>query len=88
MAVQIDVKEFLDKAGLDEPLYPGKRVIKKMPQSGENKSHCIVYDWRDPKKIVVAVKAGLTGNDLPAKELVKYPPSLQSPTYVEINVTE
>lgn len=84
--MQTDIQGFLQKAGLDEPLYPGKRVVKKLPQPGEHKSHCIVYDWRDPAKIRVELKAGLSGRDLTPKELKKYPPSLQAPTYIELDV--
>jgi len=86
--MDIDIKEFLEEAGLDEQLYPGKRVIKKLPQPGEFKSHCVVYDWRDPSKIRIEVKAGLKGRDLPPEILKKYPPSLQAPTYIEIAVKE
>ncbi len=85
--MQVNIQEFLETCGLDEPLYPGKRVVKKLPQPGEYKSHCIVYDWRDPAKIRVEVKAGLSGRDLPAKDLKKYPISFQSPTFIEIDVT-
>lgn len=86
--MQVNIEEFLETCGLDEPLYPGKRVVKKLPQPGEYKSHCIVYDWRDPDKIRVEIKAGLSGRDLPAKELKKYPLSFQSPTFIELNVGE
>lgn len=86
MSNKVNIQELLAKAGLDEPLYPGKRVVKKLPQQGQFKSHCVVYDWRDPKKIRVEVKAGLTGRDLPKKELAQYPISLQTPTFVEIAV--
>lgn len=83
-----DIQGFLKECGLDETFYPGKRVIKKLPQPGEYKSHCVVYDWRDPHKIRIEVKAGLTGKDLPAKELKKYPVSFQTPTFIEIDVTK
>ncbi|MDP7142175.1 MAG: hypothetical protein QF692_02745 [Alphaproteobacteria bacterium] len=86
--MQINIQEFLEEAGLDEQLYPGKRVIKKLPQTGEYKSHCVVYDWRDPSKICIEVKAGLKGKDLPPETLQKYPPSLQAPTYIEIAVQQ
>ncbi len=86
--MQVSIKEFLDDCGLNEPFYPGKRVIKKLPQSGENKSHCIVYDWRDPDKIRIEVKAGLSGRDLPPKELSKYPVSFQTPTYIKLDVND
>ena len=84
--MQVNIQEFLQTCGLDEPLYPGKRVVKKLPQPGEYKSHCIVYDWRDPAKIRIEVKAGLSGRDLPPKELKKYPVSFQSPTFIELDV--
>ncbi len=84
--MQVNIEEFLQECGLNEPLYPGKRVIKKLPQSGEHKSHCIVYDWRDPDKIRIEVKAGLSGRDLAPKDLKKYPVSFQSPTYIELEV--
>lgn len=84
--MQVNIQEFLQTCGLDEPLYPGKKIVRKMPQAGEYKSHCIVFDWRDPAKIRVEVKAGLSGRDLPPKELKKYPVSFQSPTYIELEV--
>lgn len=84
--MDVNIQELLERCGLDEPLYPGKRVVKKLPQPGEYKSHCVVYDWRDPEKVLIEVRAGLTGRDLPPKELAKYPVSFQSPTYIEIDV--
>lgn len=84
--MEVNIQEFLETCGLDEPLYPGKRVVKKLPQPGEYKSHCIVYDWRDPSKIRVEIKAGLSGRDLAPKDLKKYPVSFQSPTYIELKV--
>ena len=82
--MQTNIEELLKKSGLDEQLYPGKRVVKKCRQSGEYKSHCVVYDWRNPDKIVIEVKAGLSGRDLPPDELKKYPVSFQAPTFFEI----
>lgn len=84
--MDVNIQELLERCGLDEPLYPGKRVVKKLPQPGEYKSHCVVYDWRDPDKVLIEVKAGLTGRDLPPKELAKYTMSFQSPTRIEIDV--
>ena len=86
--MEVNIQEFIKECGLDEPFYPGKRIVKKLPQPGEYKSHCVVYDWRDPKKIHIEVKAGLSGRDLPAKELKKYPVSFQSPTKIEIDVND
>lgn len=86
MNTNINIQDFIKQAGLAEPFYPGKRVIKPCPQPGEYKSHCVVYDWRNPNTIKVEIKAGLTGKDLPTKELVKYPVSFQAATFIEIDV--
>lgn len=84
--MQINIKEFIAQSGLDEPFYPGKRLVKLCPQPGEFKSHCVVYDWRDPNFIRIDIKAGLSGRDLPANDLVNYPVSFQAPTYFIIDV--
>ncbi len=84
--MQVNIKEFVEQSGLGEPFYPGKWVVKPCPQPGEFRSHCVVYDWRDPSRIRIEIKAGLTGRDLPTKDLLKYPVSFQAPTYVEIDV--
>ena len=84
--MQVNIKEFVSQAGLDEPFYPGKRVIKLCPQPGEYKSHCVVYDWRTPSHIRIEIKAGLTGRDLPTQDLIKYPVSFQAPSFIEIDV--
>ena len=86
--MQVNVKEFLEEAGIDEAFYPGKRLIKSCRQEGEYKSHCVVLDWRNPDKIRIEVKAGLSGKDLEPKKLKYYPVSLQTPTYVDIEVIE
>lgn len=84
--MRVNIQEFLNECGIEESLYPGKRVIKKLPQPGEYKSHNVVYDWRAPDTLRLEVKAGLSGKDLPAKDLKKYPVSFQAATYVEIGV--
>lgn len=84
--MQINIQQFIQQAGLEEPFYPGKRVIKACPQPGEYKSHCVVYDWHDPGRIRIEIKAGLSGKDLSVKELVRYPISFQAPTFIEIDV--
>ncbi len=81
--MKVNIKEFLDSCGLEEPLYPGKRLVRKMPQPGEYKSHNIVYDWRIPDILRMEIKAGLSGKDMASKDLAKYPVSFQSPTYIE-----
>jgi len=84
--MQVNVKQFLDEAGITEAFYPGKRLVHSCRQPGEYKSHCVVLDWRDPSKIRIEVKAGLSGKDLEPKNLKYYPVSFQTPTYVDIEV--
>lgn len=84
--MQINVKQFLEESGITEPFYPGKRLVHQCRQNGEFKSHCIVLDWRDPGKIRMEIKAGLSGRDLEAKKLKHYPVCFQTPTYVDIEI--
>lgn len=84
--MKVDIKKFLAEAGVTEAFYPGKRLVLPCRQAGEFKSHCVVLDWRNPDKIRLEVKAGLSGKDLDAKQLKKYPVSFQTPTYVEIEI--
>lgn len=84
--MQLNVKEFMKECGVEEQIYPGKRLVHRLPQPGENKSHCVVYDWRNPGLLHIEVKAGLSGKDMPPKDLKKFPISFQSPTYVEIDM--
>jgi len=62
--MQVNVKQFLEEAGITEAFYPGKRLVHSCRQPGEYKSHCVVLDWRNPDKIKIEVKAGLSGKDL------------------------
>ncbi len=84
--MQVNVKEFLEESGITEPFYPGKRLVHKCQQPGEYKSHCVVLDWRNPDKIKIEVKAGLSGKDLEPSRLKYYPVCFQTPTYVDIEV--
>jgi hypothetical protein len=84
--MQVNVKEFLEESGITEAFYPGKRLVHSCRQPGEYKSHCVVFDWRDPGKIKIEVKAGLSGKDLEPARLKYYPVSFQTPTYVDIEV--
>lgn len=85
--MQLNVKEFLVEAGVEEPFYPGKRLVKKCPQSGEFKSHSVVFDWRNPEMLKLEVKAGQSGKDLPDEIVAKYPVSFQTPTFVNIEIS-
>jgi hypothetical protein len=82
--MQVNIKDLVDQAGLSDPLYPGKKLVKKYPLPGEYKSHCIVFDWHDSKLLRVELKAGLSGRTLDLKDLKNYPVSYQAPTYLNI----
>lgn len=82
--MRVNVKEFLAESGVTEDIYPGKRYVHSCKQTGQFKSHCIVLDWRDPDKLRVEVKAGLSGRDLEPQKLKYYPVSFQAPTYVDV----
>lgn len=84
--MQLNVKQFLEEAGVTEAFYPGKKLVHSCRQPGEFKSHCVVLDWRNPDKIKIEVKAGMSGKDLEPARLKYYPVSFQTPTYVDIEV--
>ena len=84
--MKVNVKQFLEESGITEPFYPGKRLVHALQQAGDFKSHCVVLDWRDPAKIRIEVKAGLSGKDLEPSKLKYYPVMFQTPTYVDIEV--
>lgn len=84
--MRVNVKEFLEQSGIEEAFYPGKRLVHRMRQTGEYKSHCVVLDWRNPDQIRIEIKAGLSGKDLEPKRLKYYPVCFQAPTYVEVEV--
>jgi hypothetical protein len=84
--MQVNVKQFLEESGITEAFYPGKKLVHTCRQPGEYKSHCVVLDWRNPDKIRIEVKAGLSGKDLEPAKLKYYPVSFQTPTYVDIEV--
>lgn len=86
--MRVNIQEMLKDCGLEENVYPGKRVIQKLPQTGENKSHCVVYDWRAPGTLRVEVKPGLHGKSFTPQELKKFPLSFQAATYLEIGVNQ
>lgn len=84
--MRLNIEEFLREAEINEAFYPGKRLIHECRQAGEYKSHCIVLDWRDPSKIRIEIKAGLTGRDLDPKKLKYYPVCFQSPSHIDIEI--
>lgn len=82
--MKINIQEFLDHCGIDESIYPGKKLVRKLRQPGEFKSHCVVLDWHHAEMLRIEIKAGLSGRTLPANELKKYPVCFQAPTYIDI----
>lgn len=81
--MQVNIQELVRETGLDENIYPGKKLVKKYVQPGEFKSHCMVFDWRSDN-LRVELKAGLTGRDLDLSDLKNYPVSYQAPTFLEL----
>jgi hypothetical protein len=81
--MQVNIQELVRETGLDENIYPGKKLVKKYVQPGEFKSHCVVFDWRSDL-LRVELRAGLLGRDLDLSDLKNYPVSYQAPTYLEL----
>ncbi len=81
--MQVNIQELVRETGLDENIYPGKKLVKKYQQPGEFKGHCMVFDWRSDN-LRVELKAGLSGRDLDLSDLKNYPVSYQAPTYLEL----
>lgn len=84
--MKVSIEKLLQDCGLNEQVYPGKRIVQKLPQPGEHKSHSAVYDWRDPDTFRLEIKAGLSGRNLDARDLKKFPVSFQTPTFIEIGI--
>lgn len=84
--MKVNVKQFLQEAGITEAFYPGKKLVHACRQEGQFKSHSVVLDWRNPDKIRIELRAGLNGKELTIKELKNYPVSFQTPTYVDIEI--
>ncbi|HPF78477.1 MAG TPA: hypothetical protein PLF01_04195 [Alphaproteobacteria bacterium] len=81
--MQVNIQELVQETGLDEKIYPGKKLVKKYVQPGEFKSHCVVFDWRTDL-LRVELKAGLNGRTLDLSDLKNYPVSYQAPTFMEL----
>lgn len=81
--MQVNIQELVKETGLDEKIYPGKKLVKKYVQPGEFKSHCVVFDWRSDL-LRVELKAGLNGRNLDLSDLKNYPVSYQAPTFLEL----
>lgn len=84
--MRVNIEELVSQAGVKEPLYPGKKLVKKYVQPGEYKSHCVVFDWRDSDLVKLELKAGLSGKDMDLSDLKNYPVSYQAPTHLHIEI--
>ncbi len=84
--MQVNIQELVKETGLNETIYPGKRLVKKYVQPGEYKCHSVVFDWRS-ELLRIDLKAGYTGRDMDLSDLRKYPITYQAPTFLEL-ITE
>jgi len=81
--MQVNIQELVRESGLNETIYPGKKLVKQYKQPGEFKSHSVCFDWRSDV-LRVELKAGVTGRTLDVKDLKNYPVSYQAPTFLEL----
>lgn len=86
--MNVNIEKLLDECNLKERVYPGKRVVQKMPQPGDYKSHCVVYNWQNAERLRIEVRPGTSGRTLTPKDLKKYPVSFQAETYVDIGILD
>ncbi len=83
--MKVNVRELLEQCEFEDTnIYPGKRVVKNFPQSGDHKSHCAIGDWSNPDRFRLQLMPGLTGKPLPLSELKQYPVSFQAQTYLDV----
>ena len=85
--MRLNIAKWLKEMGIEDTLYWGKRIVKALPQPGQFKNHSVVVNWREPEKIRIDLRAGLSGKTLAARELANYPLQLQSETFFELDVT-
>jgi hypothetical protein len=84
--MRFNIANLLDRIGITDTLYWGKRVVRALPQPGSFKSHSVVVNWAEPERIRIDLRAGLTGKTLSARELANYPLQFQSDTFFELAV--
>src|SRR5690606_1358246 len=87
--MKINIQEFLAHCGItEEKIFPGKRLVHRLRQPGEFKSHCVILDWHRADMLHIEVKAGLSGRTLANADLKKYPVCFQAPTYIDLKTGE
>ena len=85
----INAQDFLQKAGMDEPMAPGMIKYRHVAGDKAGTSYTIVYDWRtDLNKIRVEGRAGLTGKMPDTKDLKNYAVWLQTQNYLEFDLSD
>ncbi len=84
------VLEYVQKAGLDDSESFKAGDVKMHYSIGEKEgtSYVISYDHRDEKIVKVKLIPGLTGKELPLKELQKCAVWLQAPSHVDLYVND
>ena len=85
--MQINIGELVERAGLEESVYPGKKSGTAFTPPGEFRSHTVCMNWNDRNTIQIQLTAGTTGNTPELSDLQRYPVSLQAKTSVEIAVS-
>jgi hypothetical protein len=84
--MRFNIADLLEKLGITEPLYWGKRAVRALPQPGAFKSHAVVANWQQPHLIRLDLRAGLSGKTLNTKDLAHYPLQFQTETFFEFQV--
>lgn len=84
------VLEYVHKAGLNESESFKAGDVKMHFSIGEKEgtSYTIRYDHRDPKIVKIGVVPGLTGKELPLKELQRCAVWLQAPSNIDLQVND
>lgn len=89
MAETITIQEFLNDAGLHEPLAPGQVKFKTHIAEKDGNSFTIRYDWKtDTNTIKIDILPGLTGQMPDKKDLSKYAVWLQTRNAMELDVSD
>lgn len=88
MAETITIQEFLNDAGLNEPLAPGQVKFKSHVAEKEGNSFTIRYDWRsDVNTIKVEILPGLSGQMPKKGDLAKFAVWLQTENSMTLDVS-
>ncbi len=85
--MRLNITDLLTTLGFsNETLYWGKKLVLPLAQPGSFKSHSVVANWAEPRRVRIDVRAGLSGKQLTGKDLGQYPLQLQSETFFDFQV--